>query len=439
MPGEDYYFISDLHIGGDAELDACDFEPELLAFLKRLEAEAAGAELIVVGDAFGLWEVTDVDGPDKMKRVIDNHPELFEQFRRTGERMTITLIPGNHDYELAAYPELVDLLAEYNLHLEPKEHITRPVAGRTIWIEHGSQRDSFNRIAHFGEPYVTPLGYYVTRHVVGSAGRHATLGRRKWLRYVESVQPNEQIPHWLFSNYFYREMSPLLRYGLVPFLVLYGISIIWFFGAILETYGILPTRIFSWNFMRSFGIVGDIKNIIFTVNSVVFVFLILFSIPFAIIWRDVLKTLRRYGLQVGDEVRLQKKELYCAAAEEVFAGDPQVAVFVFGHTHGAFLEISNGRAIINTGTWLKRLTRIKARFRRIPAVYAPSYRLSCFRIHAEDGRIAIEYERIPKKVGRELTLLERLMILGKSWSDDADIPERTLLPADNRTDAPEEG
>jgi len=31
-----YYFISDLHIGGDEALGVCDFEDELIAFLDDL-------------------------------------------------------------------------------------------------------------------------------------------------------------------------------------------------------------------------------------------------------------------------------------------------------------------------------------------------------------------------------------------------------------------
>ena len=53
---KEYYFISDLHIGGDAELDICDFEPELIEFLKELEKKDINTELIIVGDVLGFWE-----------------------------------------------------------------------------------------------------------------------------------------------------------------------------------------------------------------------------------------------------------------------------------------------------------------------------------------------------------------------------------------------
>ncbi|ARS90237.1 metallophosphoesterase [Natrarchaeobaculum aegyptiacum] len=100
---EEYVFISDLHIGGDEQLTSIDFEAELVAFLADLEARGGDVELIINGDAFGLWEYTEVTGPAKLERVIEEHPRVFEQFRATGEAIDITLIPGNHDYDLACY------------------------------------------------------------------------------------------------------------------------------------------------------------------------------------------------------------------------------------------------------------------------------------------------------------------------------------------------
>ena len=51
MPTE-YFFISDMHIGGDGELQNCDFEIELIDFLKQLERKH-GAELIIKGTPSG--------------------------------------------------------------------------------------------------------------------------------------------------------------------------------------------------------------------------------------------------------------------------------------------------------------------------------------------------------------------------------------------------
>lgn len=51
---KEYYFISDLHIGGDGELGQVHFKEEMIIFLKSLESHYKDTELIIAGDAFGL-------------------------------------------------------------------------------------------------------------------------------------------------------------------------------------------------------------------------------------------------------------------------------------------------------------------------------------------------------------------------------------------------
>src|SRR5215218_5850945 len=124
MP-EEYFFVSDLHIGGDEQLKILDFEEEFVEFLKSLETRENDTELVIVGVAFGRWEFTTAEGVGKFDLLVGDHAQLFEQFRATGERVKITLIPGNHDYELACYPSFVERLAEYGIALEQKVAIRR--------------------------------------------------------------------------------------------------------------------------------------------------------------------------------------------------------------------------------------------------------------------------------------------------------------------------
>ena len=173
-----YYLISDLHIGGDGGLARCEFENELIEFLAEIAAGPQPAELIIVGDAFGFWELTDREGVSKLETIAAQHPALFRQLRETGERVTITLLPGNHDYDLACVPEYRAELARYNIRLEPVVHITRTIAGHTVWIEHGNQYDDFNRFPDFGNRYGLPLGYFITRGVVAAAGAERRARRR---------------------------------------------------------------------------------------------------------------------------------------------------------------------------------------------------------------------------------------------------------------------
>jgi len=72
MP-EEYFFVSDLHIGGDEQLKLLDFEDEFISFLKMLEQRGGDTELVIIGDAFGLWEFTTAEGAEKfdiLKKAI---------------------------------------------------------------------------------------------------------------------------------------------------------------------------------------------------------------------------------------------------------------------------------------------------------------------------------------------------------------------------------
>src|SRR5215213_1059499 len=270
MLPEEYFCVSDLHIGGDEQLKILDFEEEFVEFLKPLERRDGDTGLVIIGDAFGLWEFTTAEGVEKFDLLLGDHARLFELFRATGEHVKITLIPGNHDYELACYPGFVDRLAEYGIALEQEVAITRELAGKKIWIEHGMQRDPSNHMPDFGNPHANPVGYFVTHSLVGTAGRLSGRGRYNWLRDIQSVTPLEEIPCLVISNYFYREMSPWLRYAVVPFLILFTLSVVNLVGLALEASGIIGTRIFlDDRLLAPLGFAGSILGLVFTVNAVV--------------------------------------------------------------------------------------------------------------------------------------------------------------------------
>jgi len=161
-----YYFISDLHIGGDEALGVCDYEAELVAFLQRLEGQEEESELVIVGDIFGMWEFTNIKGPEKLLALMQQFPNIFEAFREAGEKIKITILPGNHDYEIACYSEFVEIFKDFNIDLEQRPAITRELGGKWFWIEHGNQYDDFNHMPDFGNPYALPAGYFITSGMV---------------------------------------------------------------------------------------------------------------------------------------------------------------------------------------------------------------------------------------------------------------------------------
>ncbi len=421
------YFVSDLHMGGDGQLQHCDYSVELIAFLKQLEKEEPDTELLIVGDTFGFWELTLVRGVKKLDHIVAAHQAIFDQLRATGSRIRVTMMVGNHDYDLACNPEFADKLRQYNIHLDSNLVLIRTMGDRKIWIEHGQQRDEFNAFPDYGNPYALPVGYFITQTFVSGASRHSDFGRGNWLKDIRSVG-TMQIPDWVLSNYFYREMSAMLRWLLLPFLLLAGVTMVAIAGELLRVLGVFDYNILFHNpLMIRLGIIDNVLQVVIAINSI---FLVLFGIPAAIVQRDLKRTLKRFQLltSYGAAPNPNSEEPYLKAAQEAFQSDEKVAVFIFGHTHSAFLRRvgSDGRVVLNTGTWLKLLHRVPVHFGLLPAVYYPSFRLSYFCIEKENDHLVISYVAAPKMPERELTWLQRLVTLGKA-PRPPEVPPRTIV------------
>jgi UDP-2,3-diacylglucosamine pyrophosphatase LpxH len=425
---QQYYFVSDLHMGGDSQLQHCDYTNEFIDFLKKLEREGPDTELIIVGDTFGFWELTVVRGLDKFDHIVSAHQAIFDQLKATGARIKVTMMVGNHDYDLACDPGFADRLRAYNIHLDTSLVLIRTVGGKKIWIEHGQQRDEFNAFPQYGNPHALPVGYFITETIVSGASRRSDFGKGNWLKDIRSVG-TMQIPEWVLSNYFYREMSKVLRWLLLPFLLLAGVTVVAILGEVLRVLGIFDYNILFHNpLMNRLGIIDNVLQVVIGINAV---FLILIGIPLLLVLRDFTRTLRRFHLLTarGQRPDLDSDEPYLRGAQEVFQQDDKVAVFIFGHTHAAFLKRVGpaGQVVLNTGTWLKLLRRVPPRFGWVPAVYKPTYRLNYFRILQENNHLVIHYVEIPKRPERELTRLQRLVTWGKNPKELEPIPAKTAI------------
>ena len=421
-----YYVISDLHIGGDEQLEEVEFLDELLAFLRRLEETDEDAELLINGDAFGLWEFTTVEGIEKFDLIEETYPKLFEQFRRTGENVTISLLPGNHDHELAAYDKYVERFAEYNVTLSQEQSTRRRVGGGAIHFEHGHQQDPNNRIEDWGNPYAAPLGYYYNTLVTSRAGQLSARGRYNWLKDVQAVTPTERMPVWLFSKYFYREMNPLLRYSLVPFLLLFNISALVAVLAGLDIVGLWSMPVSRAEaFFGQFGRAGEAVWLLLVINVVVTGLLLLVGLPLHLIRRDLRKTIDRFGI-FETELTVDPETPYEDVARDVFA-DGETVIFCFGHTHRPMVSELDGGLLVNTGTWLKRLHRRDGIIGLLPPVFYPSYQIVVVRITDASGGVAVEFESVEKSspAAEELTLTERLLTTGRE--PDPELPDRVVV------------
>jgi UDP-2,3-diacylglucosamine pyrophosphatase LpxH len=414
-------------MGGDAQLQHCDYTHEFIAFLKELEQQSPDTELLIVGDTFGFWELTQVRGEGKLDHIIEAHQVIFDQFKATGAKIKVTMMVGNHDYDLACVPVFADKLRAYNIHLDTSLALIRTVGDKKIWIEHGQQRDEFNALPAYGNPYALPAGYFITETFVSGASRHSDFGNGNWLKDIRSLDP-KQIPDWIMSNYFYREMSTILRWLLLPFLLLFGVEILSIGGEILRLLGVFDYNILFHNpVMERLGIINNVLQVVITVNSVL---LVLIGVPMALVLRDIRRILRRFRLLTSHGIGPDlSDEPYLDGAQRVFREDNQVAVFIFGHTHKAFLKRLGpaGQVVLNTGTWIKLLRRLPARIGYFPAIYFPSFRLNYFRIQKQNNQLVIHYVEIPKKPERELTWLQRLALLGKQPKAPEAIPARTVI------------
>jgi UDP-2,3-diacylglucosamine pyrophosphatase LpxH len=143
--------------------------------------------LLIVGDTSGFWELTLVRGATELDHIIGAHQAIFDQLKATGARIKVTMMVGNHDYDLACAPAFVDKLKAYNIHLETSVALVRTVGGRKIWVKHGQQRDEFNAFPQCGNPHALPVRYFITETFVSGASRHSDVGKGNWLKDIRSV------------------------------------------------------------------------------------------------------------------------------------------------------------------------------------------------------------------------------------------------------------
>lgn len=424
-----YYVISDLHIGGDEQLREIDFLDELIDFLADLETTDEDAELIINGDAFGLWEFTELEGIEKFEMLEETYPSLFDQFKSTGRNIDITLLPGNHDHELAAYEEYVDRLGQYNINLVQEKSIKRTLDGQVIHFEHGHQQDPNNRVEDWGNPHASPLGYYYNTLITSRAGQLSDRGKFNWLKDVQAVTPTERVPVWLFSKYFYREMNPLLRYSVFPFLLLFNISVLLAVLSGLDIVGIwsMPIEQIEALF-ASLGRPGTAVWTFLTINIIIAGLILLVGIPLYFLRRDIRKTIDRFGV-FETELTVDPERPYQDYAEGLFNDEECTTLFCYGHTHRPGVQSVDGGMIVNSGTWLKRLHRRDGIIGILPPVFYPSYQLSTVRISSAeqvDG-IAVDFIEVqkPSPATEELTWTERFFTVGRE--PNLRLPDRRII------------
>lgn len=415
-----FYFISDIHIGKENHFKRFDSQKELIDFLNFLENKAKERliELIIVGDLFDLWEFNEKEESEKLKYIEKRYPLLIEKFRKASQKILITLIPGNHDHELVCFKKYSSVLKNWGISLIPNYYLRKNILGKLVRIEHGNRFDFFNKIKRFGDPNDTPLGFHITKGIVTGLAKITSenLERKKWFTNIRLVHPIDLIPYWFFSNYFYRELAPILRYLVATFLIFFTVSMIIFSMAIATRLNLINIPDIFY-YTSHLGPVKYLANFIIVLSFVFLIIFLLFSFLWMIMKRDIFKSFLEYKINLKRDVKFEKISNCKKKIVTFFNKNPEYDIFIYGDNHTASLEkrdLQVGEKIIaNTGTWIKLFRPIKSWF-RLPSVYSSYFKLSYLVLEKEKGKIKMSLKHWPKKATQPLTFLERFSIMFKS-------------------------
>jgi len=428
-------FISDLHLGSDEGKRDFFAQDELTTLLEELIASAGPIDLIITGDFFDLLQLTNatpgIDRVATFRRAFerrDYEPMLgaLRRFNRAPEHRTIYLI-GNHDAEagwndpLRAY--LLDSGLVTVISLAYTHTYTDGVGnGCLVYSEHGNEYDGVNAIGDYRNPMITPLGSHIVTDGVNylePLGRHASSEAPTSIADIDNIHPLGMIPWWFISTYFYQQVRRVTKYLIAPGLIVYLL------------FHLLPLYVLFEQFRgtllgRGFESLPSIELLLAALIIMFDSSLLMLLLVYVLIRFDFSRTHQRYGLQDPDDIFRRGARHYRRTCEALVTGNERPAhwpedrpwdgtdLFVYGHTHTQNLTTitheGGTRAFANTGTWTRKVIRIRANL-KLPPVFVPTYELSYVTVErVVDGVRVTLWER-PKVLTYRLPWSERLAIL----------------------------
>ena len=438
-------FVSDLHLATDPEKRDFFAEEEFSALLDELLASPEPVDLIIAGDFFDHLQLTGADRLARFRAALER-PEygpLLDRLRRftaTSRHRTIYLI-GNHDVETGWNEELRRYLLDSGLVGEISlayAHTYGDGAGDQergclVYCEHGNDYDGANTILDYTNPAVTPLGAHLVTDLVNylePLGRHADTDAPTSIADVDNIHPLGVIPWWFISTYFYRQVRRVVKYVLIPGSILYAVfHLVPLALLFLRLEGdtiagglrSLPDR------LPDLGIVLAFLFLAFDSSLLVFLLVVL------LVRYDFNRTRERYGLQDPDTIFRRGARHYRRICEALVRGELTPVhwpadepwrgadLFVYGHTHEQGLtqvvvdgrggEAGARRAFANTGTWTRKVIRIRTHL-RLPPVFVPTYELTYVVVRPVERAIRVELWERPKELDYRLPWTEWLATLG---------------------------
>jgi hypothetical protein len=394
-------FLSDCHIGGDEGRDIFESPDDLAALFDSLGDHPGPVELVLAGDFFDLLRIADV--PEDQNRVSATisrreYGDLVAALRgfASGPNRTVVYLPGNHDaevwwnQEIRAEFERAGLVHEFGL------SYTAAFESEADWVvycEHGNEFDPTNTIRDYDNPLDTPLG----SHVVTDLLPHIPVG---WafgggtLRDVDRVFPLASVPAWLSVRLFYAVATQLVRWLLLPLVILYAAHAL----------------------VRGGGSGDVLIELAYDIGVLLLVFALFIIIGGRTANRAIRASAARFR-HVDEPAQIRRR---LETGEPPPLADPlpaAVGVFMSGHTHAPALthldRPTGGRgAVVNAGCWLRQLQPIPARL-GVPAVFVSRFIQTHVRVYRDNQTTQVELWEHPRPVTQRLRVAERLAVAGR--------------------------
>jgi UDP-2,3-diacylglucosamine pyrophosphatase LpxH len=312
------YVLSDLHLDehGPARMFSDERQGRALAALCERIAHDEGSELVLLGDTFDL---TSMQPPPKglarffrqldvpleppprralpqlLEAVRVSNPVTFEALARFGERSKLTIVPGNHDYQIEQATQL-----GFKANIERSVH--RRLAGKQLVLQHGHEQDPGNaKPGGMGEAMTGAVHQAVIPYLLHHGARKNV---RMDVARLVALRPEEAVisvmQRWLDEKTFDKFFRALLD--------------------LLADNGYLPRPV---SFLAKFISVNRVRNAVAESD---------------LIWE--------HTGSFAVELLHGKRKLPHQA--------PPPDVLVFGHTHVLDWAAEDDKLYVNLGTWTER-------------------------------------------------------------------------------------
>jgi hypothetical protein len=395
-------FLSDCHIGGDEGRDIFESPDDLAALFDSLDSHSGPVVLVLAGDFFDFLRIADVPPGKNRASATTSRPEyreLFAALRRfaTGQSRTVVYMPGNHDAEAWWNPEIRaeleggGLVHEFALSYAASFESD---PDRVVYCEHGNEFDPTNTIRDYDNPLDTPLGSHVVTDILPRLPIGWAFGGGS-LRDIHRVFPLPSIGEWLAVRLYYAVVTQMVRWLLLPLLVLYAAH------ALLE----------------GGGSVDVLLELGYDIGVLLVVFGLFLLIAGRIVNRSVGRSIAR--VERTDEPALIRSRLETGRPLPLGGSlDGEIGLFVSGHTHAPALTpfdgpAGNQGAIVNSGCWLRQLQPVAAHL-GAPPVFISRFVQTHVRVYSDNGTIQVELWEHPRPSPQRMRIAERLAFVGRS-------------------------